>query len=63
MQHRCRLSILFIFAAFCLAPPLVSKPNPARRNRIVRVVTVSQDMLQGKASDELVSGTLARHIR
>jgi beta-ureidopropionase len=60
MRHRCRLSILFIFAAFCLAPPLVSKPNPARRNRIVRVVTVSQDMLQGKASDELVSGTLAR---
>jgi predicted amidohydrolase len=56
---RCRLSIPFILAIF-LVRPLAPSLSAAHRNRIVRVVTVSQDMLQGKAPDELVSATLAR---
>ena len=59
MQHRCPQCIPFLLASFCLSPLLNANPRPGR-NPIVRVVTVSQDMLQGRSTDELVSSTLAR---
>src|SRR5258708_7803835 len=59
MRHRCLLGMPFLLTAFCLAPPVGANAGPGR-NRIVRVVTVSQDMLQGRSPDELVSSTLAR---
>jgi hypothetical protein len=45
MRYVCPPVIPFLLAAFCLAPPVDANPGPGR-NRIVRVVTVSQDMLQ-----------------
>ena len=57
MRHPPEIPLLL--AAFCLAPPVTANPIPGR-NRIVRVVTVSQDMLQGRSPDELVSSTLER---
>src|SRR5687767_8392674 len=59
MRHRYPPGILPLLAAFCLAPAVAASPGPAG-NRVVRVATVSQDMLQGRSPDELVSSTLAR---
>src|SRR5881396_2426926 len=59
IQHRCPPGIPLLLAAFCLAPHVFADPSPGR-NRIARVVTVSQDMLQGRSPDELVSATLER---
>src|SRR2546428_13535749 len=59
MRHRFAQGISFLLAAICLAPPVDASASPGH-NRIVRVVTVSQDMLQGRSPDELVSSTLAR---
>src|SRR5438552_4113391 len=59
MRHRVTPGIPFLLAAFCLVLPVDANGSPGR-NRIVRVVTVTQDMLQGRSPDELVSSTLAR---
>src|SRR5687767_15724370 len=59
MRHVYPLGILFLLIAICLAPPVGAEPGPGA-NRIVRVVTISQDTLQGRSPDELVSSTLAR---
>src|SRR5687767_3728672 len=59
MRHRYLPGILFLLAALCLPWTVEAEPAPGG-NRIVRVVTISQDTLQGRSPDELVSSTLAR---